>query len=121
VPGKPSGTALWTAAGNSGHALAGDDAVTVVTPDLIALQELADRPQATWGPADMATVPRAAPLIGRRPAARPLYAVLAGALEHRLAGDVRLGTATVATDWASDDDVALGDAAPGEIPQEAGA
>jgi hypothetical protein len=65
------GTALWGAAGSASHALGGDGAVHVVTGELLALQELADRPMTAWQPADAGTLARAEAVVARCPAARP--------------------------------------------------
>jgi hypothetical protein len=83
------GTALWGAPGNVSHALGGDGAVHVVTRELLALQELADRPMTAWQPADAATLARAEVVVARCPAARPLHGLLAACLDQKFGGDVR--------------------------------
>ncbi len=118
-----TGSRLWASADGITHALAGDGFADVLTRELADLQALADRPQAAWRPSDLVTALRAVPVIERCPAARPLYTLIAGCLEHRFAGDVRLGRfqAGVAPDFARDDDIAIGelpgeDGVPGAVP-----
>jgi hypothetical protein len=109
------GTAMWSAADNSCYALAGDRVVDVATRELLALRRLADQPAAAWQPADLSTVTQAQALLAWCPAARPLHTVLTGWLEHKFAGDVRLGRVPAAR-WA-DDDIAIG--APVEDAEDA--
>jgi hypothetical protein len=111
-----AGTALWASADGATHALGGDGFADVATCELADLQALADRPQAAWLPADLVTVARVAPVIERCPAARPLYALIAACLEHRFAGDVRLGRAPAgAAQFAGADDIEISPQS-GEVP-----
>jgi len=112
-----TGSSLWASADGITHALGGDGFVDVATRELADLRALADRPQAAWRPSDLGTALRAAPVIKRCPAGRPLYALVVACLEHRFPGEVRLGRVQTwaggPADHARDDDIALGDP-PGE-------
>ena len=85
------GTALWSSADGSSHALGGGGLVSVVMSEQLALQPLADRPQAAWQRADMAIALRAAPVMERCPAARPFYQLLCACLELRFGGEIGIG------------------------------
>lgn len=118
-----TGSELCGSADGITHALAGHGFADVLTRELADLQALADRPQAAWRPSDLVMVSRAAPVIEQCPAARPLRTLLVGCLEHRFAGEVRLGRfqAGVAADFARDDDIAIGglpedDGITGDVP-----
>jgi hypothetical protein len=88
------GTVLFSSPTDTCHALGGYRFVEVVTAGQLALRLLADRPQASWRPADLAAMATSAPLAACRPAVRPLRDLLSDCLEHRFCGEIRLGAGT---------------------------
>jgi hypothetical protein len=60
----------------------------VDTRELIALRRLADKPQAEWQDADLATALAAAPAVSYCPAAMPFYQLLRACLELRFGGEI---------------------------------
>jgi hypothetical protein len=86
-----TGTVLFSSPDDTSHALGGEGFVDVVTGPGVALRALIDQPQATWRPGDLAVAGRAMPVVERCPQARPLWDLLLACLEHRFAGEVRLG------------------------------
>jgi hypothetical protein len=78
---------VWS---SSGHGWIGNDNgyVSVDTRELIALRRLADKPQAEWQDADLATALAAAPAVSYCPAAMPFYQSLRACLELRFGGEI---------------------------------
>jgi hypothetical protein len=99
-----TGTVLFSSPDNTGHALGGDGFVYVVTGQCMALQALIDRPQALWRPADLAFAGRTAHIAEDCLGVRPLWDLLFALLEHRFAGEVRLGRSTSPI---GDDDISI--------------
>jgi hypothetical protein len=78
---------------SSGHGWASSDNgyVSVDTRELNALRGLADKSQAEWQDADLATALAAAPAVSHLPAAMPFYQLLRACLELRFGGETGIG------------------------------
>jgi hypothetical protein len=101
------GTVLFGSPADTCHALGGDGFVDVVTAGYLALRSVADHPQASWTPADLALVTKSAPPAACRPAVRPLRDLVSRCLRHWFGGEVRLGQAAAPV---GDDDIAISQA-----------
>jgi hypothetical protein len=99
-----SGSRLWASADGRRHALyVRSFADVVLDPRAAIVAELADRPQASARPGDLATVARALRDGTGGQAARPLLELLAGSLKCRFGAEVALGTGAAAAGKAADD------------------
>jgi hypothetical protein len=78
---------FWSSPGHGWAASSDNGYVYGDTRELSALRGLADKPQAEWQDADLATALAAAPAVSHLPAAMPFYQLLRACLQLRFGGE----------------------------------
>lgn len=82
---------FWSSSGHGWTACSDNGYISVDTRELNALRGLAEKPQAEWQDADLATALAAAPAVSHLTAAMPFYQLLRACLQLRFGRETGIG------------------------------